>query len=199
MKSCHVPSYYDHLEGIRVASTMYVVLLSRSTNDYRIKHFHERSVERWGHGNAAQLAGDRIPNQEVFLWLVLDEDAAMAAASDSGASRDLQREARGWDPIWWLEHGSEYDSSLVEEEEADQRGFFVVGAELAQETGIGDHLGPSLADERGSEERGRQCWEKAKAISHDVVVVERGQQRRRFGRRLVPAVVFISLGKKWSL
>jgi hypothetical protein len=152
----------------------------------------------------AQLAGDGRPHREVLLYRIAHEHAAMVAAKKSSGKRDLQCEAVGRDLVRRIQHRSEEDSFREEREEAEHRGLPVVGAESAEETRFGDHAVPALADERGADERGWQRWEADEAVGDEIVALQWGRQRRRFGRLALAPVGVLdrerkSLRVKWSL
>ena len=110
---------------------MHMTLVSGSANDSTINHKHPLE----------QLAGDRIPHQEVLLpLLVEDKDTAVVAAKDSAGLTDPQGEAFGRDAVRrWIQHCGEFDvSKEIDGEEAEERGLLVVGAEVAEETGVRD-------------------------------------------------------------
>jgi hypothetical protein len=55
----------------------------------------------------------------------------------------------------------------------------VVGAETAQEAGVGDEAVPAGADEGRAGERGRPRWQAEEDLGEEVVDIHRGSRRRR--------------------
>lgn len=119
---------------------MHMELVSGSANDSTINYKHHLAIDPWGKGNVEQLAGDRIPHQEVLPLPVEDKDTAMVAAKNSAGRTDPQGEAFGRDAVRrWTQHCGEFDvSKEIDREEAEERGLLVVGAEVAEETGVRD-------------------------------------------------------------
>ena len=66
----------------------------------------------------------------------------MVAAKDSAGRTDLQGEAFGGDADavrGWTQHCGEFDvAQEIDREEAEEGGLLVVGAEVAEETGVRD-------------------------------------------------------------
>nr|TKV94472.1 hypothetical protein SEVIR_9G297500v2 [Setaria viridis] len=135
----------------------------------------------WEKGKATQIASDGIPHQQALLFWAVDKETAVAAVKDPTVPSDLQGEARGRDSIRRIQDRTEFDPSRgipVAREEAQERGFPVVGVELAEETGVRDHAAPELTDERGAEEGGWQRRQAAKAIGQEILVLQLQHRRR---------------------
>lgn len=149
---------------------------------------------RWTAYEAA-VACDRIPHQDLAAALAKvvpsgEEHAAVAAAAEGSdavvalaAAFDAVEphgEALGRDEVRRIQDRPEGEVSTVEvQEHADDGGLPVVGAEAAQELGIGDEVAPLLGDEGGAGERGRLRREADEYLGEEVFIVRRGRLRRR--------------------
>jgi hypothetical protein len=91
----------------KIVHCLQVALVGGSANDPTIKYDDLASVQRWGQGKVAQVAGDGIPHQQVLLFRAVDKDTAVVAVQDLAAPGDLQGEVRGRDLIRWIQHRSE--------------------------------------------------------------------------------------------
>lgn len=154
------------------------------TNDCRVDGILGATGSR-GVGQVALVARNRVPHQETIA--VGDKDTAVAAAVDIAAPGKPQGEAiRGRDGIRRIQHGSEANLASVVEEEAQEGWLPVVGAEAAEEPGVGDEAAPAPADRGGARERGRQRREAEQDLAEEVVVVQRGGAGRRVALRRAP-------------
>ncbi len=145
-------------------------------------------------GNAALVAGDRVPHEEAAApprhhW-VDGEDEAVAAAEDPAAEVvEPQREApagahgRG-DAVGGIHGGDEGGAHPVAVEEAEERrAAAVAGAEAAEEGGVGgDEAAPARADGGGAREGGGPRREAEKYLGEEVVVFQRPRVRVRHHR-----------------
>jgi len=85
-------------------------------------------------------------------------------------------QARGGDTVRSLQRGEE---SAVWVEKAEEGRRAVVGAEAAEEMGIGDDAAPGLADSCGAGEGARPRREAEQELGEEVLVIQRGRRRGR--------------------
>jgi len=140
---------------------------------------------RWER-HAALAAGDGVPHHGFRPRAVNEEGEAVAAAEEAqvvvAAPPPRQGEARAGDAVGPAQRGHEVDVAVFVGEEAEEGRRPVVGAEAAEEGGVGEDAAPALADERGAGERRGERREAEKDLPMDVVVV-RQRRRLRLQRR----------------
>ena len=110
-------------------------------------------AEARGNGNTALVTGDGVPNQDLELLPVVEEDEPMAAAEDSPFVDvvELQGEAAPRDAVRRLQSRREQVAPQPFGEETEEgSAAAVAGAEAAEEGGVRDEAAPVLADEGGA-------------------------------------------------
>jgi len=105
----------------------------------------------------------------------------MAAAEEypTHAGGLRRGEASRRDAVWRAQRRDEEGSGEVVHEEAELRRRLVVGAEVAEESGVREEAAPALADEGGAGKRGRERRQAEQDLPEDVVVVRKVRRRRR--------------------
>jgi len=139
---------------------------------------------RWER-HTALAAGDGVPHHGLGPRAVDEEGEAVAAAEEAQVvvAAPRQGEARAGDAVGPAQRGHELDVAVFIGEESEEWRRPVVGAEAAEEPGVGDEAAPAPADRGGARERGRQRREAEQDLAEEVVVVQRGGAGRRVALR----------------
>lgn len=141
---------------------------------------------RWER-HTALAAGDGVPHHGLGPRAVDEEGEAVAAAEEAQVvvAAPRQGEARAGDAVGPAQRGHELDVAVFIGEESEEWRRPVVGAEAAEEGGVGEDAAPALADEGGAGQRRGERQEAEKDLPMDVVVVRQRRhlrlQRRRGG------------------
>ena len=146
-----VVAYQDHLEGARLVTS--VDIAGSTKHDPVVDYRPLNGAEARGNGNTALVTGDGVPNQDLELLPVVEEDEPMAAAEDSPFVDvvELQCEAAPRDAVRRLESRREQEAAQPFGEETEEgSAAAVAGAEAAEEGGVRDEAAPVLADEGGA-------------------------------------------------
>lgn len=131
---------------------------------------------RWER-HAALAAGDGVPHHGLEPRAVDEEGEAVAAAEKAQVVvvAPRQGEARAGDAVGPAKRGQELDVAVFVGEEAEEGRRPVVGAEAAEEGGVGEDAAPALADEGGAKQRRGKRRQAEKDLPMEIVVV---RQRR---------------------
>nr|CAB3465475.1 unnamed protein product [Digitaria exilis] len=122
---------------------------------------------------SALAAGDGVPHEGLEPRAVDEEGEAVAASEEAqvvSAVAPRKGEARGGDAVGPAQRGHELDVAVLVGEEAEEGRRPVVGAEAAEEDGVGEEAAPAPADEGGAGERGGEWREAEKDLPVEVVV-----------------------------
>jgi hypothetical protein len=128
-----------------------------------------------------RAAGDGVPDNELLVGIVVEEDAAVAAVKHPAMEAWRHGDTRGGDgsgdetdtPIWGA---AEHPKVL---EEAKDGRCSMECAKAVEEGGAADETPPAPADERSSEEEARIRREAEEDLLKDVVRREIRRRRRR--------------------
>jgi hypothetical protein len=135
-------------------------------------------------GQATMLAGHGIAHKDLFVRPGFEEKATVTAIErrvTAGAAVASKVEALRRDAVWRVEDGFEHYPVIAAQKDAEQRGLPVVGAEEAEELGVGDEASPALADGGGAKEGGRLRREAEEDLPEHIFVERQVfRLRRRF-------------------
>jgi hypothetical protein len=130
----------------------------------------------------ALLAGDGVAHKDLIPSRrpVIDEDEAMAAVEHVGAGAAGSKvEALRRNAVGRVQDGGELDPLVAMLDYAEEGRLPVVGAEEAEELGVGDEPSPARADRGGAGKRGWARREAEEDLTEEIVDFERGGRRRR--------------------
>jgi hypothetical protein len=123
---------------------------------------------------SALAAGDGVPHEGLEARAVDEEGEAVAASEEAqelAAVAPRQGEALAGDAVGPAQRGHELDVAVLVGEEAEEGRRPVMGAEAAEEGGIGEDATPALADEGGAGEGGGERREAEEDLPVEVVAV----------------------------
>jgi hypothetical protein len=129
------------------------------------------------------LAGHGIAHKDLFVRPGFEEKATVTAIErrvTTDAAVASKVEALRGDAVGRVEDGFEHHPVIAAQEDAEQRGLPVVGAEEAEELGVGDEASPALADGGGAQEGGRLRREAEEDLLEHIFVERQVFRRRRF-------------------
>jgi hypothetical protein len=160
---------------------MNVALVTGSAEHCPVEDAH---LELRRNGQAALLAGDGIPHNDLCPRPALDEDETVAAIEQlitiTAPAASKVKAPRRY-AIGRVQDGVEHDPPplVPPQEDAEEGRLPVVCIELAEEPGVGDEASPALADGGGAREGGGQRREADEDLPEYVVVVRQGGRLRR--------------------
>lgn len=163
-----------------MATAVHMAIVAGSTQNRAIA-FVIIELQHRRKGYAALATGDGVPHDGLEPLPVEEKGEAVAAVEQHPALVAALRhgEARGRDAVRRVQRGIEDGDAEFAGEQAEEGRFPVVGAEAAEENGVGDEAASALADEFGAGEGGGLRREAEEDLPEEIVVVR--QERRRGG------------------